>query len=246
MENESKGLSVVIFIFLLIIIFGIFGIGGYILYNNRLKINQLEEKLANQNEVKNDNAPKFGNIIENEIDEDEAFVVPSFQTGKLMNSETGMEYSFTSQNGNFFAEIENGIPIVSTNLGPEVCAEYANSGNVENSITAEETKLNNSLSVKITDVSKNVVDIHIGCIGQSEVGTVFVFIMEDGTIEYSGVANLIRNGTVEGKIDGLKNIVKIQDVDVMERIDEAGGPGYVSMVAIDIDNNVYSLDSYIN
>ena len=48
---------------------------------------------------------------------------------------------------------------------------------------------------KFVIFSKKVVDVEIGCMGQGAWADIFIFIMEDGSVEYSDVKNMLTNVT---------------------------------------------------
>jgi hypothetical protein len=163
-----------------------------------------------------------------EIHKSEEFVVPSICTGNIKNKDNSLKYDLFSSNSIANLSIENGKVEIIFNSDEEIKNE-AKQNNVEL----------NTTYTNISGFSQNVVDAHIGCIGHDIYGTVFLFIMEDGTIEYSTFENMLKNTSTQGKIKGLSNIVKLQDMSVYDET------GYASVVAIDKDNTCYNLADYI-
>ena len=90
---------------------------------------------------------------------------------------------------------------------------------------------------EIEGVSGKIVDMKFGRFGDSTKDSALIFLLEDGTVEYTEFYNLIGNCTSEGKIKDLKNIVKLQNVVRVYEEDEDRD----SIVAIDSQNNVYDI-----
>ena len=61
--------------------------------------------------------------------------------------------------------------------------------------------------------------------------------MEDGTLTYTTIQNLIKNSTVEGKVNNVLNIQRIYNCSVGYR----DGGGFSSVVAIDNEDNLYDI-----
>jgi len=237
-----------------LLIFAIFAIiiMAFFLYNLYNEKITLEEKVSNANVQTNEdvNSETIDNTIssneaENENDEsndvvtNEKFIVPSLTTGTMKNAtDNNAIYSFIKRHSQYYSiSIENGIPYIQWNTLDD---EDPNGIFLKNLAKEWNVTLNNQ-SQKITGFGKQVVDVHIGGIGQDFTSEVIIFQMEDGTIEYSTIKNMMKNVTTQGKIESLNNIVKLQDVDVHW---EEGG-GQVTIVAIDKDNNCYDLDEFI-
>lgn len=91
--------------------------------------------------------------------------------------------------------------------------------------------------VKIKGLTKKVVYAKILAEGQALGNEVAVFLMEDGTCEYAKLSSLLVNVTAQGKINGLKDIVRLEDADVSFH---AGGGG-VAGIAIDKDGYFYDV-----
>ena len=65
--------------------------------------------------------------------------------------------------------------------------------------------------------------------------------MEDGTIEYSSLQNMLSNMSSQGIIKELKDMVRLQKVELSN-----SGWADSSAIAIDKDNNYYDVLEYIN
>ncbi len=102
----------------------------------------------------------------------------------------------------------------------------------------------------ITGLSGEATDIVYSEFGQDldPKSAIFFFILKDGTVQYITVEDLLKSETLKptGTVKGLTNIVKIQQVEAMERIDETGGPGYVTTVAVDSQGNSYDIGQILN
>ena len=233
MEKENKGISVVLVVFIFIVFIGVIGIGGYLLYNNNTKIAELENKIATQKEENTTNKTT------NNVTSEEEFVVPSLETAKAKNPINNVEYRLTSEETRIFSfEIIDGIVYIST--GFDNLNQYAEALNVDN------PNIELGKRYEVTGFSKKVVECEEGLFGQQLSGTCLLFLMEDGTIEYATLEHLLKETTTQGKIQGIKNIVKIQSVNVVD-LDENGEGmgGSLSVVAIDKDNYYYDLSNYI-
>ena len=90
---------------------------------------------------------------------------------------------------------------------------------------------------EIKGINGKVVDFKFGRFGDSTKDSALIFLLEDGTVEYTEFNNLVGNCTTEGKIKDLKNIIKLQNVVRVYEDDEDKD----SIVAIDSQNNVYDI-----
>lgn len=185
-------------------------------------INSIQSTINNtSNELKN-------NINTNSKE----FTVPSLYTSSMKNPSKNALYSLPLNTAYCSITIENGIPYISWYSEVDnFIQELANQNKVK--LTTEKQKIKN--------LTKNVVDIHFGGIGQDGLSSVFIFLMEDGTLAYSTIENMIKNTSSQGIIDGLTNIIKIQNVSVSY----GEGGGHASIIAIDKDNNSFDLHDYI-
>ena len=234
-----------LFLIIAIIVIIIMGFAIYKLYNYKNTVeNNLISANANISSVSNE---QQNIVIQNNSEEkttkentnssnEEQFVVPSLYTGKLENENDRYIYDLRPDDSLSFLSFRDGKPYISWNLDndPIIADDLKRIAN-ECNVTI------NNKDHEITGFTKKVVEVHSGLLGQDIVGQVYIFLMEDGTIEYSTIQNMIKNASTQGKIENLKNIVKIQDVDIGDR----EGGGCSSIIAIDKDNNCYDLDDYI-
>ena len=160
--------------------------------------------------------------------------MPSLATGTMKNPFDNNIYRLEKIRSPYYSiSIENGIPYI---YWYRVENEYLNDLVKQWNIT-----LNTNQSQKITGFTKDVVDVHMGGIGQDFTSEIIIFQMEDGTIEYSTIKNMMKNVSTQGEIEVLKDIVKLQDA--ISYVEEGGGG--VTIIAIDKDNNCYDLREFI-
>lgn len=247
-KNEIKiGLGTVISI---IVILALIAVIFFIIYNNNIKINDLERTMSKQKadyeqilEEQKNNAKKDSE--ENEIEETNSkennetknntkFVAPSIHTGIAKNVEEDARYELIMANESYFwAEIEDGKVYIGTGMGMNDEALYR-------WVETDQVKIKNQQSQEIAGFNKKVVDVHFANLSQNDIATHVLFLMEDGTVEYSSINNIIINATSQGKLEGLENIIKVQDVEVY--YDDGG---HCSTILIDKDNNYYDIAKYI-
>lgn len=110
--------------------------------------------------------------------------------------------------------------------------EFVISGIVTNE---NELKIQKGKEEKITGFNKKVVDVDFGG-GQQATGCVIAFLMEDGTVEYSTIKNMVTKVTTQGKVEGLKNILKVNYVNAWD-----GYSGSTTVIALDNENNLYDI-----
>lgn len=186
------------------------------------------------------NLSEKGTEIENKTPtvEDEKFTVPSIYTGTLKNATPDATYDFELYDDFCYMYIKEGTPYISWRLDESAKKSNDNAETMANYFKVTLSKEDQ----KITGFNKKVVDIYIGYFGQDIEGITYIFQMDDGTLEYSTLENMIKNVSTQGKIKQINNIIKLQRVSVA--INEGGG--YSSVIAIDKDNNCYDLSKYIH
>ena len=102
-----------------------------------------------------------------------------------------------------------------------------------------DTSIYESIDTKKFD--KKITQVLIDGPGQDASNLSVLYLMEDGTVEYTEFLNLIGDCTSEGKIKDLKNIVKLQNVvRVYEDKEDSD-----SIVAIDQNNYIYDIGSIL-
>ncbi len=94
----------------------------------------------------------------------------------------------------------------------------------------------------IKGFSCGVDEIELGTIGQDINGSVILFLMENGTVEYIGLRDLMQtdNLSSRGKMPELKNIVRLESVDA-----SSSEAGWATTVAIDTNGDFYDIGNII-
>lgn len=115
----------------------------------------------------------------------------------------------------------------------EFSTEYDNSQFVKYEIVEKESdvKIKKNFASEITGFDKKVIDVEMGCYGQTLPFVYIVFLMEDGTLEYATIENLVKNSAVEGRVENVNNIQKLQ------RCSTWG----TAVMALDSNNNLYDI-----
>lgn len=115
----------------------------------------------------------------------------------------------------------------------EFSTEYDNSQFVKYEIVEKESdvKIKKHFASEITGFDKKVIDVEIGCYGQTLPFVYVVFLMEDGTLEYATIENLVKNSAVEGRVENVNNIQRLQ------RCATWG----TAVMALDSNNNLYDI-----
>lgn len=161
------------------------------------------------------------------------FTVPSVIGGHNAYTDTSAKYRMVSRERYFTLELtqKGKVYITMTKEQRNLLLEY----DIIQSEYAVGLELNERNEIQ--GLSGKVVDIKLGRFGDSTRDSALIFLLEDGTVEYTEFNNLVGNCTSEGKISDLKNIVKIQSVIRVYDDDE----DLDSIVAIDSQNNIYDI-----
>lgn len=87
--------------------------------------------------------------------------------------------------------------------------------------------------------SKKIDEIEIGTLGQDYTSSIILFLMEDGTVEYIGLMDLLKTDNLKsrGKIASLENIVRLESIDAYVENES----GWLTTIAIDNNGNFYDL-----
>ena len=232
-KNEVKvslGTAISVIIILIILL-----VGGFLLYKDYTTIAELEDSVEKQ-KIENEKIREKNLETDKKVDETTQSVIPSLFTSNAKKTNTSIndiEYSLsiTDDSKSFRIKVTDGVPTIMTVLKTEQLKECGTDIN--------EIKINEN-EQKINGFTKKVVDACTITDEHQLIGTTFVFLMEDGTIEYSNLQNMIENISTQGAIKELKNIIRLQKV-------ELANPGWEdsSAIAIDKDNNYYDISEYI-
>lgn len=232
----------------MIIIVVILLVGGFVLYKNNTKIAELEDTIAKQKienekiiakdlETENtviNNTVKANQTIENKSTEIVQLVMPSLFTSNAKKIDTSVNYTLnlSDDSKSFLINIENGVPTITTSLKADQFKEYG--------LDIGKIKIN-ATKQKINGFTKKVVDACTISDEHQFMGITFVFLMEDGTVEYSRLQNMIDNVSTQGAIKELKDIIRLQKVELSN-----SGWADSSAIAIDKNNNYYDVSEYIH
>ena len=172
------------------------------------------------------------NIVKTEMNNKYVPLSIDTATKKIVNPETDIK-SITDDGGYdlMSIRIENGKIYFVSKLSKEEWVNYGIAG------SQNEVKASKNYESEITGFSKKVVDVKCSWNGQTINEVYLVFLMEDGTLTYTTIQNLIKNSTVEGKVNNVLNIQRIYNCSVGYR----DGGGFSSVVAIDNEDNLYDI-----
>ena len=205
-----------------------------VFYNATMEKNNLQAKVSELETTIEENGIQ-SSISEN--NSDDKLKIPSVYTADTKNLSKGVNYDLGIGDEYFHISTrKNKITFTFSKDEKELKQLAKSLGIAEKDLKVEPHK-----GIEVTGFSKKVADVEIGCMGQDVTLATFIFLMEDGTVEYSDVKNMLTNVRTQGKIDGLKDIVRVQNVDVWAPEDG----GHVSMIAIDTDNVCYDISDYI-
>lgn len=250
MKEEKNAIKVSLGVVIsIIIILILLLIGGFLLHKNHTKIAELENIITKQ-EIENEritakdletentvtnNTVKANEIVENKTKETAKFVIPSLFTSNAKKTDTSVNYTLniSDDSKSFLINIENGVPTITTGLNAKSVFEGYG-------LDISKTKINGTKQ-KINGFTKKVVDACIISDEHQFMGIIFVFLMEDGTVEYSKLQNMLDKVSTQGAIKELKDMIRLQKVELLN-----SGWADSSAIAIDKDNNYYDVSQYIN
>ncbi len=94
----------------------------------------------------------------------------------------------------------------------------------------------------INNFSGKVVDMYVNGIGQDATGSVALFLLEDGTIEYIPLYKALQNNDIRsyGKVNGVENIIKFYSVSATGKNENSVG-GFQTILAQKEDGTFYDL-----
>lgn len=235
-----KKSTVAILIVILLIAFGVI----FYLYNVDISKKQTEEKLNTANEIfelnkkiseleeKLENQESNKNVVQ---DNTQAKKDVKFDSNKMKSNSTNVRYEettdWTPTSSGLEIEIKNGKPYLSTNIEDEQYKFLFSE--VKGKVSNEE----------ITGFNQDVKDVYYAYMGNGDMCPYILFLMKDGTVEFSDSGKMLKNKKYEslGKIKELSNIVKFVHLNAQE-VDENGEglSGWITVAAIDEDG--YSFD----
>lgn len=103
----------------------------------------------------------------------------------------------------------------------------------------------NEQSFTINNFSKDIIDIRTGSIFPSLDGSVVIFLMEDGSVEYIPLYKALESNDVRsyGKLEGVEDIVKLYNVTAIPKNSPVGASA--SLLAQKSDGTFYDLDQIL-
>lgn len=164
--------------------------------------------------------------------QEERLTIPSLFTSNAKKVKDEKYILKVSDYSNIFQlTIEDGVPKIRTIKTPDEIEGYG--------LDVTKIKINNTMQ-KINGFTKKVVDACIISDEHQIAACTFIFLMEDGTVEYSTLQSMIDNISTQGKIEGLSNIIRLQKVNIASQ-----NPDNTAIV-IDNNNDYYDVLKYIN
>ena len=214
-----------------VIIFVLLIVGGILFYKENKRSTDLENVIAEQKTNIENMKATIENLKATKVAENTVANNTATKTEVVNNDGINNEHYKNKVDSKYKINIENGVPTISTTIEKKALLDIG----WENS----RIKLDNTQQ-KITGFTKKVVDVVTIRDEHTALNACFIFLMEDGTLEYSTEVNMIENVSTQGKIEGLENIVKLQkylysSYDIED----------TSAMAIDKNNVNYNVESYL-
>lgn len=241
----SLGIVILLFI-IMILIMALIGVCYYYSKNYENSIGEEVKNSKQEEDVKNivqNNQTQMENV-KNGTEEDKNKTEENKNSYKTLSIDTATKKIVDDDVGTYYIQAGEIFGIsLSVSEGKAYVSSTATNW-VEYGIVSNEkdVKLPIGRSIEITGFDKKIIDAKISCYGQS-IGEVFtVFLMEDGTLEYASIQSIVKNLTTEGNVENVSNIQRIYACDTMWK----DGGGQSSIIAIDIENNMYDIGYLLN
>ena len=197
-----------------------------------------QEYKSSLDSVNDESATKVENtVVEKEVEkkvEVEVGKFVPFDSNKILNAQESMIYKEESIKycGMSLYINDKGIPII--NFGYDLKNYFSDVGYKINLESIEYDK-----DVLIDGFSKKVVNCYFGLTGQSVFGSIMLFLMEDGTVEYIPVIEALQKNTFKsyGKIPNVENVIRF----VNGGFGYKNGGGALTVFAINKKGEAYDL-----
>ena len=242
MENQNEvitqksGNGSLIIIIVLALLVGL--LGGYILND------KLSDKKQTDNPPQNTNTNNQTNTTNNT--QLETFDISKFDGSKIINKTGETTYDSNATEA--------------TNSQKSVRKEFIkaelqnNSKSVIASIDWNEMNLNESskdYTYTISNFDKNIRKVYVSGFGQATGSETILYLMEDGTVEYTPITyNIVKEAVNSPDTVNLKSYGKIQNVEGVVMIATVsaheGISGYKALIGIKADGSFYELSSILN
>ena len=198
---------------------------------NDLKNGETQKTEEEEDEVETESGDETVFVVpEGEISKDKFKVCSNYDTVYYEN-DGEEEYDFAKYMG-IEVTIENGKAYLIID-GTNENAQALTDGEQVTSVKDKE----------ITGFSAKPVSVYGGEFGQDIVGLTMLFLMDDGTVEYIQVADMLTDESYvsQGTIEGLTNAKQFAILSV----GDTEGGGYITTIAIDKDGYYYDLSQMI-
>ncbi len=214
-KSKNTGLKVTIGILILIVI----GMGVYIAYDKGV--------IFKTSTTKEEKKEKVEKKVEEKEQKEEKLKPLLFDSNKCINNDE-MEYSINS------SQFGVGVSLNPDRRSVRFSGDWGIFGD----------KLSN-FEYNINNFQSNISDVAIAVFGYDGYSSAIVYLMEDGTIEYTPIrkAKEANDFKSYGKVNGIEDIVSIKIIYGKVKNSPVGG-GY-SVAAIKEDGTFYDLSKFI-
>ena len=214
----------------------------HILKSNSQEVELLQSQI---NDLKNIKKTESQNVIDDEDKEEESLIneIPigkvSKDKFKVCNEDENIYYTKEDE----FDEEELKIEGLDVKIDSGKVYVTIDGDNETLQSISENSNLKSVEDEEITGLSSEPSEIYYGLFGQDITDEVVLFLMEDGTVEYIKVADMLKTQTYrsEGQIEELSDVKKF---DYLAVSDVEGG-GYETTIAIDKNGYYYDLNELL-
>lgn len=202
------------------------------LAKSNTKINDVKEALGASEETTTTNTTKTNEYKTPYVD---------FSNGKCLNAESENNIYYPTRSFHFLSAIsasidENGKKVTIT----------TNGDSIKSTFQVDNVGYNNYV---VDNFSKKVVNVYIYGMGHSTGNEYILYLMEDGTVEYTKVLDSLKSNSFKslGKIDGVSNITEVVSGNATYiEPGQDGGPGWRSIYGITSTGDYYDLGAILN
>lgn len=237
-EKTKKPIAFIVTIVILVLI--ILGMGVFIAYDKGLilttknetkegkKINKENDKKKNEtenNEPKEDDVDNSNNKVDN-------VTIREFDSNKCINcTQSNLTLAFYDNADGLSAKLSQDKRSVTLQIN----WDYFSKALGTNGTTGIK-------SYTISNFSQEIADIYIGGFGQSITGVTLLFLMKDGSVEYTPIVNAINQGN-ESQVKSYGKINEVSDIIKFLTADATNG---VTTLAVKSDGSFYDLSIILN
>lgn len=229
-EIRNRGVGLIIILASLIIV--ILGLTSYIIYEHKI----ISKQNSNNNQTidKNIDTKKEKNTSSKKEECPQPKVVRGINTSDCINNKN---YDYSLVQGS------NGLNFTLNQTNNSVDL-YVNWEMIKRGYGID-IQGNPTSNYTINNFSGKVVDMLEGGIGQDATGTLAIFLLEDGTIEYIPLYEALKNQNIKsyGKVAGVEDIIKLYSSTAAPKDSPVGA--YVTILAQKSDGTFYNLQDKI-